>query len=318
MVRLDSTAKKEIEKRVIEIFSSQGWIRVSEAQRKAEKQGIFQSTFYRWLRRLVKEGILEKDRKVYKDSKYRLNPSKMPKGLWEQTILKQEGLSLINRKMERFGLKRPEDEVFKELSQWLGALSLYSAYEAMKKGQLSLIDVPAYYVTYIGGVYSYMSRPIADRVILEKMKTKRLTGEEYTQLLIEYQNPFRALEKEEIAQPALKEMQKSLESAFGKEKIKEFERLFETVLEKGQSPSEISFKSEKLQSEKSPLPAEETQKLIEASMRTDDRNQKSSSTKKKPRPKGRVYSHPEYGPSNLKAESDSQENREREDQGKTE
>lgn len=300
MVRLDSTAKKEIEKRVIEIFSSQGWIRVSEAQRKAEKHGIFQSTFYRWLRRLVKEGILEKDRKAYKDSKYRLNPSKMPKSLWEQTILKREALSLINRKMGKFGLNRPEDEIFKELAQWVGALSLYSAYEAMRKGNLSLMDVPAYYVTYISGVYSYMSRPIVDRVILEKMKTKMLTGEEHIELEKEYENSFRALEKENIAQPAMREIEKLLETAFGREKVMELQELFHTVLEKGQNPSE---------------PSEETKRLIEASMRTDDEKQKPSSTKKRPRPKGQFYSHPKYGPDNLKIESDSQE---KEDQGKTE
>lgn len=193
---------------------------------------------------MTKDGILETDRKAYKDSRYRLNPKNMPKEMWEETILKLELLNLINENLTKFGSERPKEELFKELSLWLGALSLYSAFIAAKDGHNALMEIPAFYVTQQGGAQAFVRRPIAHSIISEMTKTRTLSDDEYFKVLFEYQNPSKSLAKDKTAEPALTDMKKSLEKAFGKDKIQQLENVFNKVLKEGKSNFQLLTKEE--------------------------------------------------------------------------
>ena len=235
-----SHPKKENEQ-FIEIFASQQWITASDVLKKTEQQGIPPSTVFRWLKKLVQEGVLEKCRKSAKDSKYRLNPKQMPKALWEETTLKFETLSLIDGKVREFGNEHTHEEVFKELAQWVGALTLYSAFKAAEKGRDSLMELPAYYI--IEGAQWFVRRPIAYKVLAEMAKKGVVSADKYFTTMMEYQNPAKPIGEEKIAQPALAEIKKALEQAFGTEKMQQLESIFDKVLKEGKSNFEINGES---------------------------------------------------------------------------
>lgn len=235
MVSTDVKARTITDKKLFRIFASQQWLHASKVLEKAREQDIASSTVFRWLKKMTDEGFLEKDRKAYKDSQYRINPKKMPKELWEETVLKLEILNFIDENVRKEGVNRPASEILKNLAQWLGVLTLYSAFVAAKEGRESLMEIPAFYVTELGGAQAFVRRPLAHRVILELMKNGNLTDDEYFKILQKYQNPLLALGKEKDAQLALAVEKEELEKAFGKEKIEAIESIFKKVLEEGKS-----------------------------------------------------------------------------------
>ena len=231
--------KKETETQFLMIFASLRieWVKASEVLKKAKKEGFSEPTVFRCLRTLTEKGLLEKNGKSYKESRYRLNPKNMPKALWEETILKLETSQVINDKVREFAKSHNHTEVFKELAQWLGALTLYSIFVAAEKGRESLLEIPAHYVTE-GGADGFIRRPIAYSMVSENDSL-----EEYIKTLQYYQHPLTPLAEKKEIQPALIETKKALEQAFGKEKIQQLEETFNKVLKEGKSDFKLSGES---------------------------------------------------------------------------
>jgi hypothetical protein len=154
----------------------------------------------------------------------------MPKKLWEETILKLETSQFIDEKVREYAKSHDDQtEIFKEFTQWLGALTLYSILVAAEKGRESLLEIPAHYITE-GGADGFVRRPIAYSRV-----SKNDSVDEYIKTLQYYQNPHLALGEKKEIQPALIETKKALEQAFGKEKIQQIEETFNKVLKEGKS-----------------------------------------------------------------------------------
>lgn len=231
---------KDAESKLLEIFVAQkmDWIKASVILKEAIERGISEPTVFRWLKKLTKDGLLENKRGAYKDSQYRINPKKIPKSLWEETVLKFEMLSLLNGQIREFQKTHSQEDTFKELAQWLGALTLFTTFVAVQKGRESLLQIPAYYISE--GAEGFIRRPIAYRVLAEIAKTGTISDDKYLQTLMFYQHPSLPLEEKEIVKPALNEIRKTLEQSFGEEKIQQLQNTFDKVLREGKSPFQLS------------------------------------------------------------------------------
>jgi Fe2+ or Zn2+ uptake regulation protein len=228
--------KKEKELKLLEIIASfrKEWVQAKDIVKKAKKNGYSEPTVFRYLEKLTKSAILENKHDEYKESLYRVNPKKMPKELWEKTILKLEASQLINEKVREFAKSHNRTEVFKDLAQWLGALTLYSILVAAEKGRESLLEIPAYYIAE-GGADGFIRRPIAYSMVSENDSV-----EEYIKKLQYYQQPSTQLAERKEIQPALTETREALELAFGKEKIQQLQEAFDKVLKEGKSNYQLS------------------------------------------------------------------------------
>lgn len=265
------------------------FVKCLDIEREAMSRGISKPTFYRRLTDMAKEGILEKlevSRK--KDTRYRVNFRYLPEGQAKVLLFKRGALMKINEHMDQVAKKNDEQEIVKELGKKIGALGLYSLLKTIETG-LPYMDAVMYYLTQPGGAPKYL-RHIAvfkSGVILDPLKDSG----KMIKLLTDA-----PLGNDVYAQ----KVQDLFEMARDKFYPLEFDE-FNLIVE------------ESVSGKPAYEPAEETKALIEASMRTGDEK-----PKKKPRPKGRFYSDSKYGPDNLKTESDSRKNPEREGQGKTE
>jgi len=150
----------------------------SELYKEASKRGISSTTFYRWLDQLTQKGILRKERITRKNILYHLNVDALPRDM--AIIFKLQNLALeeINAKMKPIERNFDEVQCFKQLTYWIGALTLYSAYEAVLDGQLEYMEIPAYYIRYISGVYSYVRRAMLGRVMQKAVQERPYTSDE--------------------------------------------------------------------------------------------------------------------------------------------
>lgn len=165
-------------------------------QSEAIKRGMSSSTFYRLLKQLKQKGILQKQRNEgRKGVFYRLNPKALPKDVSDIKELQNLALSKINEKMNKIENVFDEVVCYKQLTYWLGALTLYSAYEAVIEGRPEFMEVPAYYVKYISGAQAYIRRAINRRIIGKVAEERPLTSDERTILERELQNPKVSLEE---------------------------------------------------------------------------------------------------------------------------
>ena len=277
-----------------EMQDKEGFAKCLDIEIEATKHGISKPTFYRRLTELTRDGILEKKEISHKDIRYHVSFQHMPKEQAKVLRFKQYALMKINAVLESVAQKNDEQELLKELSKWIGALSLYCLLKQIETG-IPYTDAVMYYLTQPGGAPKYLRAKIvySSGVIWTLDKdfgklAKAMTDE--------------PLGTHEQFKPRIAYLFEVMQNLYQMQ-FDEFNLMMGEVTEEVDS-GRPAYE-----------PAEETKKPIEANMRTDDEKQKPSSTKKPARAKGQFYSHPKYGPSNLKAESDSQK---KEDQGKTE
>lgn len=166
-----------------------------ELQNEAIKRGIREATFYRLLKRLTEKGILQKQVISKKNIQYILNQEALPKDISDVSRLQELILTKINEKLGKVEQVYDEVECFKQLTYWLGALTLYSAYETVVEGRLEFMEVPAFFVKYIGGAQAYVRRAINDRIMRKIREETPLTSDEEIVLIRELQNPKVNLEK---------------------------------------------------------------------------------------------------------------------------
>jgi len=282
---LSIVAQKEEEQRK---ERKEDWVKCIDIEQKALEKGISKPTFYRRLKDMTEDCSLEKNQISHKDIRYRVNFKYLPEKQKQLLRFKLWVMTNINNQMEDTMKKFDEQEVLNALARWIGALGVYTILKQIDTG-LPYTDALEFYVKQPGGAPKFLRR-----IAIAKGRGAWTDLEDFSKMAkLMTDEP---LGKHEEYQSGLQTFYEALENLYPKEFI-----AFEPIPEEDEGE-----------------PAEETQRLIEASKRTDEEKQKSSSTKKKPRPKGRFYSDPKYGPDNLKAESESQENPEREDQGKTE
>lgn len=152
----------------------------SKIYNEGRKRGVSSTTLYRWLDQLTQKEILRKEQISRKNILYYLNIDALPKGM--AIIFKLQNLALqeINAKMSVIRQAKNFDEVsyFKQLIDWIGALTLYSAYEAVLNGRLEYMEIPAYYIIYIAGAFSYVRNAMRRIVTLKAMQERPLTSDE--------------------------------------------------------------------------------------------------------------------------------------------
>ena len=150
----------------------------SELYKEARERGISSTTFYRWLDQLTQKAILRKERITRKNILYHLNIDALPREMTMIFRLQEKVLEEINARMMPIARKFDEVECFKQLTYWIGALTLYSAYEANLDGRLEYMEIPAYYITSIAGAYSHIGRAMIGRVEQKAMKERPYTFDE--------------------------------------------------------------------------------------------------------------------------------------------
>ncbi len=273
---------------VAEKQGKEEWVKCMDIEQKAFEKGISKPTFYRRLKEMTEDRSLEKQQISHKDIRYRVNFQYLPEEQENLLSFKIWVMTEINNHLEETMKKFDEQEVLKELTRWIGALGAYTILKQIETG-LPYTDALEFYVKQPGGAPKFLRR-----ITIAKGRGAWTDLEDFSKMAkLMTDEP---LGKHEEYKTGLEAFYEALEKLYPKEFI-----AFEHVW----------VGKKKLESE----PAEETKRLIEASMRTDDEKQKPHSTKKTTSSKRPFYSHPKYGPSNLKTEADSQET---EDQGKTE
>lgn len=206
------------------IFESENkWLRCKDVIEKASELGIGRSTVYFVLRKMVKEGTLEKDRKKRKESSYRLKPETLS----IVSLLKFQTVDKINdevRKTEKEG----EEEILKRLCSWIGVLSLYTTLKHIRKGEPleDVVKVATYYIE------NYPHDIIKKYIINRETPLLGITDEEWwakLQLLMSVKTGF---EDHEEYLPALERFEETLEKMYS-EQVKELDKIFNEVMAEG-------------------------------------------------------------------------------------
>ena len=296
---------KEADRRAIidiiaEMEEKSGFVKCLDIEKRAIERGISKPTFYRRLMELTKEGILQKKEISHRDIRYGVSYAHLPSGQKQVLRFKREALMFINKRLRETEAKQDEQEVLKELGSWLGALNLYCLYEEIESGY-PFTDAVRYYLhEQPGGAPHYLRKSV-------------VYGSKAPDILDDFGKLAKAmtdepLGKNEKFRPGLDNLFEILKRIYPKE-FDALSMLSEYILTGG-PPSwppewradEVTYPQEEEKSQQKPQ-----------GKREDDKKQKTSSTRKPTGTKGQLYSHPQYGPSNLKAESETQE---KEDQGK--
>jgi Fe2+ or Zn2+ uptake regulation protein len=168
------------ENEILRIFFAKDAMQLpsSELYKEASERGISSTTFYRWLDQLIQKGILRKERITRKNILYHLNVDALPRDMAIIFELQNKVLEEINAKMRSLMEKFDEVECFKQLAYWIGALTLYTAYEANLDGRLEYMEIPAYYIRSIAGAYSHIGRAMIARVEQKAMQDRPYTSDE--------------------------------------------------------------------------------------------------------------------------------------------